>query len=103
MRFQRLRPSATTGSRSRQPGGRIPSRGRTDRPQRGRSGSPWDTRPATRTSATPFPRAILGRRATAVDDVAERYLATYAALDPCAATDMGIVGGDVDYDTDITD
>jgi uncharacterized protein (DUF885 family) len=45
----------------------------------------------------------LGRRATAVDAVAERYLATYASLDPCAATEMGIVGGDVNYDTDITD
>ncbi|MGZ6777497.1 MAG: DUF885 domain-containing protein [Mycobacterium sp.] len=45
----------------------------------------------------------MGRRATAVDAVAERYLATYAALDPCAATDMGIVGDDVNYDTDITD
>jgi uncharacterized protein (DUF885 family) len=45
----------------------------------------------------------LGRRATAVDAVAERYLATYASLDPCAATEMGIVGDDVNYDTDITD
>jgi uncharacterized protein (DUF885 family) len=45
----------------------------------------------------------LGRRATAVDAVAERYLETFAALDPCAATEMGIVGVDRDYDTDITD
>ena len=45
----------------------------------------------------------MGRRTTAVDAVAERYLATYAALDPCAATDMGIVGHDVNYDTEITD
>ena len=41
----------------------------------------------------------MGRRATAVDAVAERYLETYAALDPCAATEMGIVG----HDDDITD
>lgn len=45
----------------------------------------------------------MGRRATAVDAVAERYLATFAALDPCAATDMGIIGHDFNYDTDITD
>ncbi len=43
------------------------------------------------------------RRTTAVDAVAERYLAAFAALDPCAATEMGIVGHDVDYDTEITD
>lgn len=55
------------------------------------------------TSATPSQRAILGRRTTAVDAVAERYLATYAALDPCAATEMGIVGHDGEYETDITD
>jgi hypothetical protein len=36
----------------------------------------------------------LVRRATAVDTVTERYLATFAALDPCAATEMGIVGHD---------
>lgn len=41
----------------------------------------------------------MGRRTTAVDAVAERYLATFAALDPCAATEMGIVG----YDQDVTD
>jgi hypothetical protein len=45
----------------------------------------------------------LGRHPTAVDAVAERYLATFAALDPCAATDIGIVGDDVDYETEITD
>ncbi|MFY9920059.1 MAG: DUF885 family protein, partial [Mycobacterium sp.] len=45
----------------------------------------------------------MGRRTTAVDAVAERYLATYAALDPCAATEMGIVGHDGEYETDITD
>jgi uncharacterized protein (DUF885 family) len=41
----------------------------------------------------------LVRRTTAVDAVAERYLDTFAALDPCAATEMGIVG----FDDDITD
>ncbi|RDH75085.1 DUF885 domain-containing protein [Mycolicibacterium moriokaense] len=41
----------------------------------------------------------MDRRATAVDAVAERYLATFAALDPCAATDLGIVG----HDDDLTD
>jgi uncharacterized protein (DUF885 family) len=41
----------------------------------------------------------LGRPSTAVDAVAERYLETFAALDPCAATEMGIVG----HDDEITD
>jgi uncharacterized protein (DUF885 family) len=41
----------------------------------------------------------LARPSTAVDAVAERYLDTFAALDPCAATEMGIVG----HDDDITD
>jgi uncharacterized protein (DUF885 family) len=41
----------------------------------------------------------LGRTLTAVDAVAERYLDTFAALDPCAATEMGIIG----HDDDITD
>jgi uncharacterized protein (DUF885 family) len=41
----------------------------------------------------------LDRPSTAVDAVAERYLDTFAALDPCAATEMGIVG----HDDDITD
>jgi len=36
----------------------------------------------------------LGRAKTAVDAVAERYLDTYAALDPCAATELGILGHD---------
>ena len=45
----------------------------------------------------------MGRPTTAVDAVAERYLATYAALDPCAATEMGIVGHDGEYETEITD
>ncbi len=40
-----------------------------------------------------------GRTPTAVDAVAERYLDTLAALDPCAATDMGIAG----HDEEITD
>ncbi|WNG95070.1 DUF885 domain-containing protein [Mycobacterium sp. ITM-2016-00318] len=41
----------------------------------------------------------MGRRATGVDAVAEDYLATFAALDPCAATEMGIAG----FDDEITD
>jgi uncharacterized protein (DUF885 family) len=45
----------------------------------------------------------LGRQLTAVDAVAERYLEAYAALDPCAATEMGIGGADRTYDAEITD
>ncbi|MBV5244005.1 MULTISPECIES: DUF885 domain-containing protein [Mycolicibacterium] len=41
----------------------------------------------------------MGRAATAVDAVAERYLETSAALDPCAATESGIAG----HDDQITD
>lgn len=41
----------------------------------------------------------MARRSTATDAVAERYLATMAALDPCAATESGITG----YDDQITD
>jgi uncharacterized protein (DUF885 family) len=41
----------------------------------------------------------LGRAATAVDGVAERYLRTFAALDPCAATESGIAG----HDDEVTD
>ncbi|MFG1933525.1 DUF885 domain-containing protein [Mycobacterium sp. NPDC048908] len=41
----------------------------------------------------------MARRQTAVDAVAERYLDTFASLDPCAATEMGILG----HDDDITD
>ncbi|SEH82690.1 Uncharacterized conserved protein, DUF885 familyt [Mycolicibacterium rutilum] len=41
----------------------------------------------------------MGRTTTAVDAVAERYLDTFAALDPCAATEMGITG----HDEEITD
>ncbi|MEO3760372.1 DUF885 domain-containing protein [Mycobacterium sp. B14F4] len=41
----------------------------------------------------------MGRTPTAVDAVAERYLETFARLDPCAATEMGITG----HDDDITD
>lgn len=43
------------------------------------------------------------RTPTAVDAVAERYLDTLAELDPCAATEMGIVGQDekvTDYSPD---
>lgn len=43
------------------------------------------------------------RQPTAVDGVAERYLATLAELDPCTATELGITGGDRNYDEDITD
>ena len=39
------------------------------------------------------------RPPTAVDAVAERYLETLASLDPCAATEMGILG----HDDNITD
>ncbi|MGV0742516.1 DUF885 domain-containing protein [Mycolicibacterium sp. XJ870] len=41
----------------------------------------------------------MGRTQTQVDAVAERYLETYARLDPCAATELGITG----YDDDVTD
>ncbi|WP_396905964.1 DUF885 domain-containing protein [Mycolicibacterium phlei] len=41
----------------------------------------------------------MARQPSAVDAVAERYLQTYAALDPCAATEMGVAG----YDEEITD
>jgi uncharacterized protein (DUF885 family) len=41
----------------------------------------------------------LGRAHTPADAVAERYLDTLAALDPCAATEAGITG----HDDDITD
>ncbi|CAN5430117.1 DUF885 domain-containing protein [soil metagenome] len=43
------------------------------------------------------------RPPTAVDAVAERYVETFAALDPCAATELGIIGADVNYDEDLTD
>jgi uncharacterized protein (DUF885 family) len=41
----------------------------------------------------------LVRSPTAVDAVAERYLDTFASLDPCAATEMGILG----HDDEVTD
>jgi uncharacterized protein (DUF885 family) len=41
----------------------------------------------------------LVRSPTAIDAVAERYLDTFASLDPCAATEMGILG----HDDDVTD
>lgn len=41
----------------------------------------------------------MARQQTAVDVVAERYLDAYSALDPCAATELGIVG----HDAEITD
>lgn len=43
------------------------------------------------------------RAQTAVDAVAERYLQTYAQLDPCAATELGIKGPDDKFDAEITD
>ncbi|WP_422747739.1 DUF885 domain-containing protein [Mycobacterium sp. WMMD1722] len=43
------------------------------------------------------------RPPTAVDAVAERYLDTLVGLDPCTATELGISGGAVNYDEDITD
>ena len=45
----------------------------------------------------------MGRTPTAVDAVAERYLDTLAELDPCAATEMGIVGPGRIYEGEITD
>ena len=45
----------------------------------------------------------MGRASTAVDAVAERYLNTFATLDPCAATELGIAGHDdgiTDYSPD---
>ena len=41
----------------------------------------------------------MGRARTPVDAVAERYLETFAALDPCAATELGVAG----HDEGITD
>ncbi|OLP02509.1 hypothetical protein BVU76_09975 [Mycolicibacterium porcinum] len=41
----------------------------------------------------------MARATTAVDTVAERYLDTYAHLDPCAATELGITG----HDDEVTD
>jgi uncharacterized protein (DUF885 family) len=41
----------------------------------------------------------LARARSAADEVAERYLDTYARLDPCAATELGITG----HDDEITD
>jgi uncharacterized protein (DUF885 family) len=41
----------------------------------------------------------VGRQRTAVDAAAERYLDVFAALDPCAATELGIAG----HDEEVTD
>ncbi|AQA05750.1 hypothetical protein BVC93_29065 [Mycobacterium sp. MS1601] len=41
----------------------------------------------------------MARGTTAVDEIAERYLDTYAALDPCAATELGVLG----HDDELTD
>lgn len=40
---------------------------------------------------------------TATDSVAERYLEAFATLDPCAATELGIVGDRINFDEEITD
>ncbi|MGE2689915.1 DUF885 domain-containing protein [Mycolicibacterium pulveris] len=45
----------------------------------------------------------MARTPTAVDAVAERYLERSAALDPCAASKLGITGHDRVYEADITD
>jgi uncharacterized protein (DUF885 family) len=47
--------------------------------------------------------ATLGRTPTAVDTIAESYVQTFAALDPCAATELGIVGTGTNYDEELTD
>src|SRR6476620_8114049 len=99
MRCRLPRRLVTTGSRSRRRAGSTPSSGPTGHLRSDRSGSPSATRPATPTSAPPAPPATLVRQPTAVDAVAERYLDMFAALDPCAATEMGIIG----RDDDITD
>ncbi|MGB3486204.1 MAG: DUF885 domain-containing protein [Mycobacterium sp.] len=41
----------------------------------------------------------MGRAITAVDAIAERHLDTFAALDPCAATQLGVLG----HDDELTD
>src|SRR6185295_18880960 len=96
MRCRLPRRWVTTGSRSRRRAGSTPSSGPTGHLRSDRSGSPSGTRPVTPTSATPSRPTTLVRRPTAVDAVAERYLDTFASLDPCAATEMGIVGHDDD-------
>ncbi|MCV7226991.1 DUF885 domain-containing protein [Mycolicibacterium komossense] len=45
----------------------------------------------------------MGRTGTAVDAIAEHYVETFAALDPCAATELGIIGTKTNYDEDLTD
>jgi uncharacterized protein (DUF885 family) len=45
----------------------------------------------------------LGRTPTAVDTIAENYVDTFAALDPCAATELGIVGTGINYDEELTE
>lgn len=41
----------------------------------------------------------MARGTTAVDEVAERYLDTFATLDPCGATELGVLG----HDDELTD
>src|ERR1700694_4004827 len=97
-------------SRSRRQGRSTPNWGRPEPRGSARSGSPPATRPLTRNSVTPSTPPTLGspatgrdpstaRAPTPVDTVAERCLQTFAALDPCAATEFGITG----HDDDITD
>lgn len=45
----------------------------------------------------------MARTPTAVDTIAEDYVETFAALDPCAATELGIVGIVGNYDEELTD
>src|SRR6476659_7083861 len=99
MRCRLPRRWVTTGSRSRRRAGSTPSSGPTGHLRSDRSGSPSAIRPAIPTSATPSQPTTLVRPPTAVDAVAERYLDTFASLDPCAATEVGIVG----HDDDVTD
>ena len=58
----------------------------------GRSGSPSATRPATRTSATPSPRATLGRPHHRSRCRRRALPRDVRRAGPCAATEMGIVG-----------
>jgi uncharacterized protein (DUF885 family) len=55
--------------------------------------------PANLNNATPTAPPTLVRQPSGVDAVAERYLETFAMLDPCAATELGITG----HDDEITD
>src|SRR5689334_12375373 len=99
MRCRRRRRWVTTASSKRRRAGSIPKRGPTAPPSSGRNGSPRVTAPGSRVRATPSRPATLARGTTAIDAVAERHLDTLAALDPCAATEFGILG----HDDELTD